>query len=216
VHPEKPVLRVTANGKNIELPIIIVPGTNPNTIGIALGYGRGTDAATTDDDADNRKDAIQRAHTHIGRAGGAVGKNAFPLVSFNNVTKDYFITAVDVKDAGYKYKVAQSQTHQTYEGRTEVVLETTLATLRKEPVMFSERREELHKDYAPKEGQTFERDATLYPMFDKPGIKWGMSIDLNSCTGCQACVVACIAENNIAVVGKEEGCKVPRHALVKN
>jgi molybdopterin-containing oxidoreductase family iron-sulfur binding subunit len=204
VHPEKPVLRVTANGKNIELPIIIVPGTNPNTIGIALGYGRGTDAATTDDDADNRKDAIQRAHTHIGRAGGAVGKNAFPLVSFNNVTRDYFITAVDVKDAGYKYKVAQSQTHQTYEGRTEVVLETTLATLRKEPVMFSERREELHKDYAPKEGQTFERDATLYPMFDKPGIKWGMSIDLNSCTGCQACVVACIAENNIAVVGKEE------------
>jgi hypothetical protein len=44
VHPEKQVVKITANGKNIELPIIIVPGTNPNTIGIALGYGRGTDA----------------------------------------------------------------------------------------------------------------------------------------------------------------------------
>jgi molybdopterin-containing oxidoreductase family iron-sulfur binding subunit len=69
--------------------------------------------------------------------------------------------------------------------------------------MFSERRVELHDDYAPKT-KNFERDATLYPLFPKPGVKWGMSIDLNSCTGCQACVVACIAENNIAVVGKNE------------
>jgi MoCo/4Fe-4S cofactor protein with predicted Tat translocation signal len=204
VHPEKQVVKVTVNNKSLELPIIIVPGTNPNTIGIALGYGRGTDAASNDDDADTRKDLISKSHINIGKAGGAVGKNAFPLVAFNGVTRDYFVPAVNVSDAGYRYKVAQSQTHQTYEGRTEVVLETTLATLRKEPVMFSERREELHKDFAPKEGQTFERDATLYPMFDKPGIKWGMSIDLNSCTGCQACVVACVAENNIAVVGKEE------------
>ncbi|MCW3080702.1 TAT-variant-translocated molybdopterin oxidoreductase [Segetibacter sp.] len=204
VHPEKEVMRVSVNGKTLELPIIIVPGTNPNTVGIALGYGRGTDAATTDDDADKRKALIESAYTNIGKAGGAVGKNAFPFVTFNGVTRDYFIPAVEVSNAGYQYKVAQSQTHQSYEGRTEVILETTLATLRKEPEMFSERREELHKDYAPKEGQNFERDATLYPLFPKPGIKWGMSIDLNSCTGCQACVVACMAENNVAVVGKEE------------
>ncbi|MGI8634055.1 MAG: 4Fe-4S dicluster domain-containing protein, partial [Segetibacter sp.] len=204
VHPEKKVMKIVCNGKTLELAIIIVPGTNPDTIGIALGYGRGTDAAITDDDADKRKDLINKAHVNIGRAGGAVGKNAFPLVGYNGVTRDYFIPAVDVSDAGYKYKVAQSQTHQTYEGRTEVVLETTLATFRKEPEMFSERREELHNDFAPKEGQTFQRDATLYPLFPKPGVKWGMSIDLNSCTGCHACVVACTAENNVAVVGKDE------------
>jgi molybdopterin-containing oxidoreductase family iron-sulfur binding subunit len=204
VHPEKQVMKISVNGKNLELPIIIVPGTNPNTVGIALGYGRGADAATTDDDANNRKDAIEKARINIGKAGGAVGKNAFPLVAFNGVTKDYFISAADVSKAGYEYKVAQSQTHQSYEGRTEVVLETTLATLRKEPEMFSERREELHKDFAPKEGQNFERDATLYPLFPKPGIKWGMSIDMNSCTGCQACVVACHVENNVPIVGKEE------------
>ncbi|CAA9538854.1 MAG: Molybdopterin oxidoreductase, iron-sulfur binding subunit [uncultured Segetibacter sp.] len=203
VHPEKQVIRITANGKVIELPIIIVPGTNPNTIAIALGYGRGTDAAKDGDDDDKRKVQIDKARRNIGKAGGATGKNAFPLVTFNGVTRDYFIPAVNVAEAGYKYKVAQSQTHQTHEGRTEVVLETTLATLMKDPEMFEERREELHKDFAPKTGN-FERDATLYPLFPKPGIKWGMSIDLNSCTGCQACVVACIAENNVAVVGKNE------------
>lgn len=203
VHPEKQVIRITANGKSLELPIIIVPGTNPNTIAVALGYGRGADAAKDGDDEDKRKVQIDKARKNIGKAGGATGKNAFPLVAFNGVTRDYFIPAVDVADAGYRYKVAQSQTHQTYEGRTEVVLETTLATLKKEPEMFRERREELHKDFAPKTNN-FERDATLYPLFPKPGIKWGMSIDLNSCTGCQACVVACIAENNVAVVGKNE------------
>ncbi|MDB5245711.1 MAG: 4Fe-4S dicluster protein [Segetibacter sp.] len=203
VHPEKKVVRIKANGKELELPIVIVPGTNPFTIAVALGYGRGTNTAKDDDDGDTRKVEIDKARTHIGRAGGATGKNAFPLVTFNGVTRDYFIPAVEVSDAGYRYKVAQSQTHQTYEGRTEVVLETTLATLKQQPEMFLERREELHRDYAPKT-MNFERDATLYPLYPRPGIKWGMSIDLNSCTGCQACVVACIAENNVPVVGKDE------------
>ena len=203
VHPEKQVIKITANGKVLELPVIIVPGTNPDTIAVALGYGRGADAAKDGDDEDKRKVQIDKARRNIGKAGGATGKNAFPLVTFNGTTRDYFVPAVDVADAGYRFKVAQTQTHQTYEGRTEVVLETTLATLKKEPEMFLERREELHKDFAPKTNN-FERDATLYPLFPKPGIKWGMSIDLNSCTGCQACVVACIAENNVAVVGKNE------------
>ena len=203
VHPDKRVIKITANGKVLELPVVIVPGTNPNTVAVALGYGRGADAAKDGDDEDKRKVQIDKARLNIGKAGGATGKNAFPLVVFNGVTREYFVPAVDVADAGYKYKIAQTQTHQTYEGRTEVVLETTLATLKKEPEMFVERREELHNDFAPKT-KNFERDATLYPLFPKPGIKWGMGIDLNSCTGCQACVVACIAENNIAVVGKEE------------
>ncbi len=203
VNPEKKVIKVTVGGKSMELPIIIVPGTNPDTIGIALGYGRGADAATNDDDADKRKASIEKAQNHIGKAGGAVGKNAYPLVKYNGTSREYFLVGVDVADAGYRFKVAQNQTHQTYEGREEVVLETTLPTLRKNPELFSERRKELQKDFAPNTGN-FEKEGTLYPVFDKPGIKWGMSIDMNTCTGCHACVTACTAENNVAIVGKDE------------
>jgi molybdopterin-containing oxidoreductase family iron-sulfur binding subunit len=200
VHPEKQVLRITANGKNLELPIIIVPGTNPNTIAVALGYGRGMDALK---DHNDKNDKFVNAQKLIGKAATGVGKNAFPLVTYNGLTRQYVIPGISVADAGYSYKVAQNQTHQTYEGRKEVVLETTLATMRKEPKIFLERREELHADYSPKTGN-FEKEGTLYPLFAKPGIKWGMSIDMNSCTGCHACVVACTAENNVAIVGKEE------------
>ncbi len=183
VHPEKQTLKITVNGIAQELPIIIVPGTNPDTIAVAVGYG---------------------CSEKIGMAAKGAGKNVFPWVSYNGVTREYAVSNVTVEKGGTTYKLAQNQTHGTYEGRTEVVLETTLATLKSEPKMFSERREELHKDFAQTAKHDFEKEATIYPVFDRPGIKWGMSIDMNSCTGCGACVVACNAENNVAVVGKAE------------
>ncbi len=182
VHPEKQSLKITVNNIPLELPIIIVPGTNPDTVGVALGYGRSE---------------------KIGPAAKGAGLNAFPWVSFNGTTRQYHQANITLEKGDKKYTVAQNQTHNTYEDRKDVVLETTLATLKAEPKLFSERREELHKDFAPKTGD-FVSEATIYPTFDKPGIKWGMNIDMNSCFGCGACVVACNAENNVAVVGKAE------------
>jgi len=189
VYPEKQVIKVKVNGKEITLPAVIVPGTHNEVIGIAVGYGR--QSAKPENTAAN-----------IGRAAAGVGKNAFPLLSFNGTTTDWFGIDASFEDTKEKYKVAMTQTHFGYEGRDEVVREITLDEFKKNPEAVIEDREKELKPYGGIEH--FEEDGTLYPIYDKPGIKWGMSIDMNTCFGCGACVVACHAENNVPMVGKSE------------
>jgi molybdopterin-containing oxidoreductase family iron-sulfur binding subunit len=86
----------------------------------------------------------------------------------------------------------------------EVVRETTLATFKKNPNVIVDYREEMREDFAKSTGD-FRAEATIYPdHLSQPAIKWGMTIDMNACYGCGACVVACHAENNVPVVGKSE------------
>ena len=181
--PEKPVVTVTVAGKKaVELPVLIIPGMDPNTIAIAVGYGR-TDK--------------------LGVAAGAVGANVYHLSSSNGSARDYYSPDVTVADANKTYRVAQAQVHNSYENRAEVVKETSLASFVKDRKQFKRFREKLAEDFAPKTGD-FRKEATIYPDHAQPGLKWGMSIDMNSCTACGACVVACHAENNVPVVGKSE------------
>lgn len=185
VNPPKKVIEVKVGNQTLSLPTLIIPGTDPNTIGVAVGYGR---SAKT------------------GKAAEGAGKNAYPLASFNGTFVAYHAanaTATLTKD---KYPVALTQTHFRYDteqgNRTEVMKELTLGDFKKHP---SEIYDERAKELEPWGGiEKFESDGTIYPVFDRPGIKWGMSVDLNTCTGCGACVVACNAENNIPVVGKTE------------
>ena len=110
---------------------------------------------------------------------------------------------VKVKDANKKYRIAQTQVHNSYENRSEVVKETSLASFVHDRKQFKRFREHLAADFAPNTGD-FRTESTLYPDHAQPGLKWGMSVDMNSCNGCGACVVACHAENNVPVVGKSE------------
>lgn len=183
----KPMLTLTVGKTKMDLPIVVIPGTQVNTIAIAVGYGRAKE--------------IGRAVVAIG--GDPVGFNAYPLLSYNGTTVEWTATqGVAVADANKKYKIAQTQNHNSYEGRQEVVKEVTLGEFKKNPSMIRDARA---KELAPWGGlDNYEKEGTLYPVHDRPGIKWGMSIDLNSCYGCGACVVACNAENNIPVVGKHE------------
>lgn len=185
VHPDKPVVKIVANGKTIEIPVLIIPGTHPNVIAIALGYGRESNDKT-------------KTKQFIGPAAAGVGVNVYPLTSFNGSSVSYSAPAT-IEKTGKMFPIAQSQTHSITEGRP-VVRETTLTKFLAHPGELGEEEKEELAAY----GEDFARDATLYPTFAKPGIKWGMSIDLNTCIGCSACTVACVAENNISTVGKEE------------
>jgi molybdopterin-containing oxidoreductase family iron-sulfur binding subunit len=158
-------------------------------IGVAVGYGR--QSANPDNTPD-----------YIGKAVVGVGKNAFPLATFNGSTVEWSYPEISYEKTNEIYQVAQAQTHSNYEGRTEAVKELTLEDFKKEPDgILKERDEEL----APYGGiKSFAEKGTLYGVYDEPGIHWGMSVDMNSCVGCGACVVACHAENNIPVVGKIE------------
>ncbi|GAO42192.1 TAT-variant-translocated molybdopterin oxidoreductase [Flavihumibacter petaseus] len=180
--PVKPSVTLKAGAQTITLPILLIPGMEENTVAIALGYGRAAE---------------------VGKAAANVGQNAFPLATFNGTTV-LLQTAGQVTEAavGAPHKIATTQTHSSYEGRHEVIKEITLNSYKKNPHQIIEARA---KELEPWGGlEHYEKDGTIYPVFDKPGIKWGMSIDMNSCYGCGACVVACTAENNVAVVGKPE------------
>ena len=185
VQPPKKVVKVTVNGKSIELPALIIPGTHPDTIGIAVGYGRSE---------------------NMGKAVIGTGKNAFPLASISGGTISFVNSSVEIVSTGDKYPVALTQTHNRYDtaqgNRTEVMKELTLAEYKHDPEEIRNEREEELKPWGGLE--KFEGQGTIYPVYDRPGIKWGMSVDLNTCTGCAACVVACNAENNVSIVGKPE------------
>jgi len=128
--------------------------------------------------------AIGYGRTAAGKAGNNVGFNAFQLVDGSNVTIE--------KVSGKTYPLALTQMHHDMEERP-IVRETTLADYIKNPAAGNE----LH-------AFDVEHNVTLYSKIKYDGLHWGMSIDLNSCTGCGNCVIACQAENNVAVIGKEQ------------
>ncbi|MGC1616563.1 MAG: TAT-variant-translocated molybdopterin oxidoreductase [Candidatus Acidiferrum sp.] len=96
-----------------------------------------------------------------------------------------------IKKTGAEYPLACTQYHFQMEGR-KILASGTMEEYRKNPAFAHEGDEQ-----PPKE-------VSLYQEFAYPGYAWGMSIDLNSCNGCNACVIACQSENNIAVVGKDQ------------
>jgi Fe-S-cluster-containing dehydrogenase component len=127
-----------------------------------------------------------------GKVGNGVGVNAFRWVSSRNGHREYINDSLSLELTGKSYPLARTQTHHSMEGRP-IIRETTL------------------KEYQadPSAGNHFHLEAeahhqTLYPEAKFDGFHWGLMVDLNKCTGCNNCVVSCIAENNIATVGKEE------------
>jgi molybdopterin-containing oxidoreductase family iron-sulfur binding subunit len=181
-------------GGSIEIPVCIVPGQADNSITVHLGWGR----------------------THAGRYGGspehaaddrfAWQPNVYPIVQFHpnngqihgfdvyplrNSDGLGFADGYIAEKTGKTYTLVTTHEHHTMEGRP-IAIDTTLAEYKKTP------------DFP----QWKSPDPKVLPLWTpvdySHGHKWGMVIDLATCTGCNACVIACQAENNIAVVGKDQ------------
>jgi MoCo/4Fe-4S cofactor protein with predicted Tat translocation signal len=127
-----------------------------------------------------------------GRVALGVGANVMPLAGINGGAISYTPVLSSLEKTGEKHRLASTQMHHSMEGRP-IVRETTLEEYRSNPFAGNEVRQEILKHMY-----------TLYDPLKYDGLHWGMSIDLNACTGCSACVTACQAENNIPVIGKEE------------
>jgi molybdopterin-containing oxidoreductase family iron-sulfur binding subunit len=122
-----------------------------------------------------------------GRVGNGAGVDAYPL----RQSKNLWTGPVALARTGRQEKLVTTQHDHHMEGRA-LVRSGTLATFTRDP------------EFAAKMGESPKKTDRLYPGFQYEGYAWGLSVDLSSCIACNACVVACQAENNIPVVGKEE------------
>jgi molybdopterin-containing oxidoreductase family iron-sulfur binding subunit len=124
--------------------------------------------------------------TRAGRVGTGTG---FDAGWIRPLATPWIGTGLEVRKTGERWALASTQTQNTMEGREPVRL-ATLAEYQKNPKFA--------------QAGADDNPLSLYPAVKYEGNAWGMAVDLNACTGCGACVVACVAENNIAVVGKKE------------
>jgi MoCo/4Fe-4S cofactor protein with predicted Tat translocation signal len=193
---QNPFVRISLQGRTLDVPLLVQPGIPDGTVTLHLGYGRrlaGKVGSTTQDTT--------------------VGFDAYQLRNSNVM---WWAPGADAKLTGDDYQFALTQIHFQMEGR-EIVKTSTLGD-------YINGRGEAHNERAgEKEGGkpvesgegAREQSGTevnkqpgpgdsLYTGYDYYGYKWGMAIDTLACIGCSTCVVACQSENNIPVVGKEQ------------
>ncbi|MFD2822232.1 TAT-variant-translocated molybdopterin oxidoreductase [Lacinutrix iliipiscaria] len=171
------LVELTVNGVAVTLPVIIQPGQAVGTLGLSFGFGR----------KNGLKEEMQ------------TGYNAYPFYkNFDPVQNN-----VSIKSVSGEHEFACVQLHNTLMGRGDIIKETTLE-------IFNT-KDKKHWNAVPVVSYNHEeipvtsKNADLWDEFDRSiGHHFNLSIDLNACTGCGACVIACHAENNVPVVGKEE------------
>lgn len=175
---QMPVVELRLGDRSVEAPVWIMPGHAERSITIHLGYGR----------------------DYAGRVGGDVGhKVGFNAYLLRTTHQPWFADGLAVRKTGKNALIACTQQHHVMEGR-DLVRSATLGEFRKTPTFAGE----MEKRMVRAETERARKPLTMYD--NKPTAKhqWGMAIDLTTCFGCNACVVACQSENNIPVVGKEQ------------
>ncbi|MCA9160053.1 MAG: 4Fe-4S dicluster domain-containing protein, partial [Planctomycetales bacterium] len=183
------IVRLVRGDATLELPVFLMPGQAHGSITVHLGYGR----VCRDEAVDSNEQVT-------------VGKDVAPLRTFDNLS---ILTGVEARSTSRPYKLVTTQDHFAID---KLGLETTAeragmlireGTVEQIAEGGADYVDHLGIHHPPLESlweepiNTFESDPTVT-------YQWGMAIDLNKCTGCNSCVVACQSENNISVVGKEQ------------
>ncbi|MBT8244973.1 MAG: TAT-variant-translocated molybdopterin oxidoreductase [Winogradskyella sp.] len=168
---------VTVNGVTVkDVPVLIQPGQAKGAVGLSLGYGRTL----------GLKPEMQ------------TGVNAYPLYQNFNAVQE-----VSISKASGMHEFACVQLHNTLMGRGDIIKETTLEVFNTKDKKYWNAIPEVSLNHI--ETPVTSPDVDLWDSFDRSiGHHFNLSIDLNACTGCGACVIACHAENNVPVVGKSE------------
>ena len=172
------VIRLDYSGRSLELPVWILPGMADGVVALTLGYGR------------------RRA----GRIASGVGFDTFTVRS----SKAFgFDSGVKLTKVGRTHPLSATQDHGSMEGRP-IVRESTLTELRSEAAAPAEGAHAAEGE--PSALGVYAEETEHFSLFPThtydQGHQWGMTIDLNACIGCNACMTACQSENNVPVVGK--------------
>ena len=170
------IIEITIGDRKLNIPVLVQPGSSDKTITIELGYGR----------------------TKCGIVGLGTGFNANILLSSSDGISLWLYTTSSVKKTGEKYEIVSTMEHHPVDDplvsgvveARKIIIEGTINEYKKNRNFIREQRPD--------------NTQSLYNPNDYPGVKWGMSIDQNKCTGCGECVISCNAENNIPIVGKDQ------------
>ncbi len=170
----RPMVRITVNGQSLEAVAWILPGMAEDTVLLHLGFGR----------------------MHVGAVGEGAGFNAYTLMT---AASPFAPGSASLEKLARVYPVACTQDHWSMGGRP-IVRDGKLEEYLDNPSEYAS--EEKWNEHPPEESLWDDKKRGDFD-FSK-GMQWGMAIDLNSCTGCNACMIACQSENNIPTVGKEQ------------
>ncbi|MBL7766733.1 MAG: TAT-variant-translocated molybdopterin oxidoreductase [Chitinophagaceae bacterium] len=224
VDREKKVFTLKANGATVKLPVLVLPGMHDDVIAVAVGYGRaksvGMAAANTG----------VNVYPMVGK--DAAGNSSYTVSTVEIAsTGETYPLAITQTHHSYESKrpIIHEFTLDSFKKNPNELFEERKAELEHYTspngivAHGGEAHGEAHGDAHKAEAhgdahaaptkadedwqEAYRQNGTLYPTYDSLGMKWGMSIDLNSCVGCGSCTIACQAENNVSVVGKNQVLK---------